>query len=95
MTRSVVHLARQRNRLQEAQSTVAILEEEKERLQAEKEYYQSEEFVEKEARDRLNMSRPGEAVVVMPPSEERIVYAGQLETEEPIWRQWLAYFGVE
>ena len=81
--------------VEQAREKVAELEAEKEGLEAEKEYYQTAEFVEEEARNRLNMSRPGEAVVVMPEQSSETVEARVLADSEPIWRQWVEYFGFK
>ena len=62
------------------------------------EYVESEEFTEKEAREKLNMSKEGEVVVVLP---EKITTAdfqsanqqNQLTSENlPNYQQWLRLF---
>lgn len=92
LTRSIFRLVKQGGRLQQVRDRVSQLEVEKEGLMSEREYYQSKEFVEAEARNRLNMSRPGEAVVVMPSPSEEVVSAGVIESEKPVWQEWLEYF---
>ena len=53
-------------RLVEAKKDLAALQQEEERLEKEAEYRQSLEFVEKEARNKLNMAKPGEEVYLKP-----------------------------
>lgn len=59
-------------------------------------YVQSEEFVEKEAREKLGMTKGGEIVVILPEDFEEMVKQSQgaVEPEEiPNWKQWLGLFG--
>ena len=58
-------------------------------------YVQSEEFTEKEAREKLGMTKEGETVVILPEDFEEMVEQSQgaVETEEiPNWKQWLGLF---
>jgi cell division protein FtsB len=63
VTLQVAHRGR---RLVEARTELAALRQEKERLDAEVLYRQSADFVEQEARNKLNMVRPGEEVYLKP-----------------------------
>lgn len=57
-------------------------------------YVKSSEFVEKEARDRLNMAKEDEIIVVLP--EELGLRDWKLETSSeedlPNWQRWLRLF---
>ena len=53
-------------RLIDTKKELTALKQEKERLEAEAEYRRSPEFVEKEARNKLNMVKPGEEVYLKP-----------------------------
>lgn len=55
------------------------------------EYVQSEEFVEKEARDKLGMVREGEAVVLMPENTSQALET-QVQEETPNWKKWWQLF---
>lgn len=55
-------------RLEEGRKKVEALREEKAALEAELEYKQSPEFVEKEARDKLGLVLSGEKIVIIPPN---------------------------
>lgn len=53
-------------RLTEAKRELLALQEEKKRLEKRAEYVKSPEFVEEEARNKLNMVKPGEEVYLKP-----------------------------
>lgn len=52
-------------------------------------------FIEKQARDKLNLSRPGETIVIIPESELQKILGLQEEVRENIqanWQGWLKLF---
>jgi cell division protein FtsB len=53
---------------------------------------QTEEFVEKEARDKLNMGKPGETVVIISDSLLATKSASAAASEVPIWEKWKRLF---
>ena len=55
-------------------------------------YVQSPRFIEKEARDKLNLSRQGEIVVVVPETGTPQAIENQPRNELPNWQQWLKLF---
>jgi len=59
-------VAQKSSRLIEAKRELAALQQERARLEQEVQYRQSAEFVEKEARNKLNMVKPGEKVLLKP-----------------------------
>lgn len=59
-------IAQKSERLIQANKELMALKQEKERLEAEAEYRLSPEFVEKEARNKLNLVKPGEEVYFRP-----------------------------
>lgn len=59
-------VAQRGKRLIEAKKELTALQQEKELLEKEAEYRRSPEFVEKEARNKLNMVKPGEGVYLKP-----------------------------
>lgn len=58
------------------------------------EYVKSSEFVEKEARDRLNMAKEDEVIVVLPEELETRDWRLETSSEEdlPNWQRWLRLF---
>ena len=75
---------------------VAVEEQENEALQTRLEYVQSDAYVEKIARERLKMVKPGEsAVVVVPLTSEPSAVASEQPVSDapddepkPYWQQW-------
>lgn len=60
-----------------------ILEEEKARLQTQISQFPQESYLEREARERFNLKKPGEEVVVILPSEEK----KKVKEEEGFWKE--------
>jgi len=68
------------------------------------EYFQQESFLEKEARLKLNLKKPGEKVVIVPKGEEevgsltpnewgvKLPTEEEIQKEEPNWLKWWRYF---
>jgi cell division protein FtsB len=57
------------------------------------EYVKSYDFVEREARDKLNLQRPGEIVLVMP--AQQLVVKSEEPKNSPVltnWQKWLRLF---
>lgn len=76
---------------------VEALKKENEELQARISQTQSDEFVEKQIRDKLGLIKEGEIVVVLPDEEILRSLAPKLESEEdalpdPNWVRWLKLF---
>lgn len=69
---------------------------EKEQLEKELAYRQGSEFIEREARDKLNLLKPGEAVVVLDRQRPKMVgrasTGGEGQSALPNFRQWLQLF---
>lgn len=90
---SIWNLWKKRGELDIARSKVDNLKQENNRLQSELEYVQSEEFVERQAREKLNYVKPGEAIVVIPDSVLKAATASAAPTPpSPNWQQWLRLF---
>lgn len=83
--------------LDEAKDRVERLKKEQEDLLKTKEKIESDEFIEKEAREKLGLAKPGETVAVLPDQETLKKLAPKLEEETfpeefPIWRRWVEMF---
>jgi len=76
LVRTTIGILKSSKRLEDAQNEVSLLEQEKVALQKSNEYKKSEEFIEKTAREDLNMVKPGESVYVVKdfkkPSEKSV-----------------------
>jgi len=62
-------------------------------LQAQKEYFNSDVYIEKIAREQLNLIKPGEtAIIVVAPTpvpQEQEVAEPAAAEEKPLWQEWL------
>lgn len=97
VVRTTVGLLGKGDTLEEARKEIAALEKEQAELLGLREKVESDEFVEKEARNRLGLAKSGEKIVVLPPKEVLIKFAPAPEKEEfveefPIWKRWVGMF---
>ena len=94
LSRDIWRLLKAGDQVKFAQQRLEEAEKEHQGLLEKEKYYQSEEFVEEEARNKLNMSRPEETVVILPPNVGELV--GRVEAKEaeviPNWQQWFKLF---
>jgi len=69
----------------------AKLQEEAEKIKQEGEYVQSEYYLEKVAREELNLSKPGESVVIIPEGvihENKEQRTSNIEEKRENWQKW-------
>jgi len=94
LSRDIVRLLRSGEELDLAKQKVIESEQERTNLEQKKEYYQSEEFVEEIARNKLNMAKEGETIVILPENIRDILgyKDSQLPEFVPNWKQWLNLF---
>ncbi len=94
LSRDIVRLLRSGEELGLAEEKVIELEQERANLEQKKEYYQSEEFVEEIARNKLNMAKEEETIVILPENIRDILgyRDSQLPEFVPNWKQWLNLF---
>lgn len=97
LSRDVSELLESQERIIKQEEGVNKLEQEQEELVQELEYVMSEEFVEKEARDKLLMSRPGEEVYVLPELDKSESVGGVDSVDGDVrklanWEKWLRLF---
>lgn len=95
LSRDIWRLLRAGDQVKLAERRLEELEKENQELEELKEYYQSEVFVEEEARNKLNMVREGEVVVILPPNVRELVGRGRAEDyqeELPNWQKWWRLF---
>ncbi len=73
----------------------ALYELENQTLEFQKKYYQSAEYIELSARQRLNKAAPGEKVIILPPSQEKPAQtptAALTNKSETNFEQWIRFF---
>jgi cell division protein FtsB len=94
LSRNILKLLKAGDRISLAERKLAELEKKNQQLAEQKEYYQSEDFVEQEARNKLNMARPGEAIVILPPNVKELL--GKTESKSTSgsanWEMWWKLF---
>jgi len=88
------HLLGKKERVVKIEEEIKKLKAQKEVLEGKLKYVESEEFVEKEAREKLNLAKEGEVVVVLPEGLELISQRLEIEKDEDLanWQRWLNLF---
>jgi len=94
LSRDIFRLLKADDRIRQAQLEVERLSQRNLDLEELKEYYQSEEFIEEHARNKLNLAREGETIVILPPNVEELVgFQEEKETPQiPTWKKWWQLF---
>ena len=94
LTKDISRLLRASDRVKSVAEKARKLKEEQQKLLEKKAYYLSEEFVEEEARNKLNMVKPGETVVILPPNLAQVLGREEKPAAPaiPNWRQWWHLF---
>jgi cell division protein FtsB len=80
------------SRLEESENRLREVKAENKRLEEELAFRQSDYFVEKEAREKLNLGRPEETVVVMPKITVKDKEISPEVVEMPNWKKWFDLF---
>lgn len=94
ITGDLLHLFKAWQQIEKMERKVAALEKKKKELSEKNQYYQTPEFIEEEARNKLNMAKPGEIIVVLPPNLSEFLNHSKNQNEElePNWRRWWNLF---
>lgn len=93
LSKNIYRLFKAGDQVKLAQQSLEELEKKHQEMLRKKEYYQSEEFVEQEARNRLNMSKSGETVVILPPNlGQKNESTPNFTPELPNWQKWFKLF---
>ena len=94
LSRDILRLLRSADELKLAAQKVEELQKELESLAQKKGYYQSESFIEEEARNKLNMAKVGETIVILPPNLKEVIGRKENQLTKPLsnWYQWLNLF---
>ena len=94
LSRDLFQLLGKKERVVKTEEEIKELKAQKEVLERKLEYAESEEFVEKEAREKLNMAKEGEVVVVLPEGLELISQRLEVGKDEDLanWQKWLNLF---
>jgi len=97
LSRQVIDLLSAGDRLTEAEQKLEQVKKENEDLRRQLSYDQSPEYLEKQAREKLNRARPDETVVVIPDELINVYTVDEKPRptptpEPPNWKQWRQAF---
>lgn len=80
-----------RDVITQVQEELDFQKQENQRLKAALSYSQTQEFIEKEARDKLFMVKKGEQKVLIP-KESKNLQEDQKKANDPNWKKWWKLF---
>ncbi len=92
LSQSVVRLMGRKNMLKVKQEELVRLQKEQENLQNKLTLAQAPEFVEKEARERLNLGKVGETIVLIEKDEPIPHPSSLIPAQIPNWKKWWNLF---
>ena len=96
LSRDLWQILSAKNRITDAEEQVEKLEEEQVKLEEQLKLVETDEFVEREARDKLLLAKEGEVVVLLPPGGgiENVELKMENQEEENLknWKKWLELF---
>lgn len=109
LSRNLLELWQQKKRVERVEQDVADLEQKEVELKGELRYFQSDEYAEKIAREKLLLGKEGETVLLLPTgvgsdqssdlrpefrSREFRVQEDDKKQDIPFWKKWLKKLGV-
>jgi len=94
LSRDILRLVKVGEQVQQAERVLERRQRENEQLVVQKEDYTSDEFVEEMARNKLNMAKEEETVVILPENMAELLgrKKRQLAKSSPSWQQWWKLF---
>lgn len=94
LSRDLFQLLKKKERIKKMEEKIETLRLGNEELGERLEYVESDQFIEKEARDKLNMAKEGETIVILPETLKLRGQESETSPEEnlPNWQQWLRLF---
>lgn len=95
LSRQIINALQISSRLDRSTDTLSILQEENRSLKKRLERVNTVDFIEEEARNKLNLAKEGEEVVIIPQEEiEELVqsYRPHEPLKEPNWLKWIKLF---
>ena len=91
-SKRILNLRTTSQQVKESEAQLENLKKENEKLQAELKYKKSNEFAEKEIRDKLSLAKEGETVVILPKEEKSQNSELRTQNLEPNWQKWRDLF---
>jgi cell division protein FtsB len=93
LTHSINGLGKRGGVVEEAETRLQKVQEENNNLKEQAQYVTSTQFVEEQARNKLNMARPGEVVAMVPKASPTPTPSPTLPPKAN-WELWMEAFGV-
>ncbi len=99
--RDIFRLMKSEERVLKVEEKLEVVEQENAGLKKTKKYYESDQFLEEQIRNKLQMAKPGETVLILPEEIQEgtavgkvssLVKAGEDEEELANWQKWLELF---
>ena len=99
LVRNVVRIKNAQDRVEKMRERVEKLQKENEKLQVKVEEAKKQEYIEKQLRDKLGLSKEGETIVVLPDADtlRKLVPPipeGEETLPDPNWKKWAQLFGI-
>ena len=91
-SKRILNLRTTSQQVKESEAQLENLRKQNEKLQEELKYKKSNEFAEKEIRDKLSLAKEGETVVILPKEEKQQVTIDNGQLTKPNWHKWKALF---
>ncbi len=96
LVRDIWQLLHADERVKEATDRLTKTRQENKVLKDKLQYYQSDEFLETQIRDKLQLIKPGETMVILPdnlsPETDEVVASKSSSEELANWQKWLKLF---
>ena len=97
LTRNILKIRTFRGRLTQTEERIEKLKSENEVLGEKLDTFQSDEYIEKQLRDKLGLAKEEEVIIVLPDEETIRKFAPKTEEEEeilpnPNWKKWFKLF---
>lgn len=90
LVRSMYDVWQKKDFITQAQKELSFQKQENQRLKSALSYAQTQEFIEKEARDKLFMTKAGEQKVLIPQESKNPDEI--IKDSDPNWKKWLKLF---
>lgn len=90
LVRSIYNIWQKRDFVTQAQKELDFQKQENQRLKSQLTYVQTQEFIERQARDKLFMVKKGEQKVLIPQEPEKT--ASEEKNNLPNWKKWWNLF---
>lgn len=92
LVRSIYSIWQKDKLVTDAEKQLSYQKEQNERLKSELSYVQTQEFIEKEARDKLFMGKPKESIVLGSEDQRSEKLSNNMGDSKPNWKKWVELF---